>query len=393
MKIALCCPASLPATQFGGILFLCLDIAKESSKHGHDVTIYTTDLDFANNPKTFNKNLPRKEKIQNFLIKRSHTWFSINLFFVNPGMYFEMSRDNFDIIHTIGIRSFQSFIAALISKKKKIPLVISDQGGLTTHPELTSSLLKKILVKIQEPFINFIIKSATKISVPNEYEKNIFLEYCDESKITIIPNGINLDIKNSPILDFKKKYNIPSNFVLFLGRFSKIKGLDILLQSIHILKKQLTDKKIKFIIMGVDFGFETEMLNIIRNLNISELVSVIKNPPREDVIQAYRESNFLVYPSRWELSPLTPLEAFAFKKAVISTDAHGIPFTLQHDKNSLLVKSGDSKLLAEAILELINDEQKCNLLGNTGHELVIEKCNSNQMVKDTLGMYEQLIKE
>ena len=393
MKIALCCPASLPATQFGGILFLCLDIAKESSKHGHDVTIYTTDLDFANNPKTFNKNLPRKEKIQNFLIKRSHTWFSINLFFVNPGMYFEMSRDNFDIIHTIGIRSFQSFIAALISKKKKIPLVISDQGGLTTHPELTSSLLKKILVKIQEPFINFIIKSATKISVPNEYEKNIFLEYCDESKITIIPNGINLDIKNSPILDFKKKYNIPSNFVLFLGRFSKIKGLDILLQSIHILKKQLTDKKIKFIIIGVDFGFETEMLNTIRNLNISELVSVIKNPPREDVIQAYRESNFLVYPSRWELSPLTPLEAFAFKKAVISTDAHGIPFTLQHDKNSLLVKSGDSKLLAEAILELINDEQKCNLLGNTGHELVIEKCNSNQMVKDTLGMYEQLIKE
>ena len=381
MKIALCCPASLPATQFGGILFLCLDIAKESSKHGHDVTIYTTDLDFANNPKTFNKNLPRKEKIQNFLIKRSHTWFSINLFFVNPGMYFEMSRDNFDIIHTIGIRSFQSFIAALISKKKKIPLVISDQGGLTTHPELTSSLLKKILVKIQEPFINFIIKSATKISVPNEYEKNIFLEYCDESKITIIPNGINLDIKNSPILDFKKKYNIPSNFVLFLGRFSKIKGLDILLQSIHILKKQLTDKKIKFIIMGVDFGFETEMLNTIRNLNISELVSVIKNPPREDVIQAYRESNFLVYPSRWELSP------------IISTDAHGIPFTLQHDKNSLLVKSGDSKLLAEAILELINDEQKCNLLGNTGHELVIEKCNSNQMVKDTLGMYEQLIKE
>ncbi|MBL76943.1 MAG: group 1 glycosyl transferase [Chloroflexi bacterium] len=393
MKIALCCPASLPATQFGGILFLCLDIAKESSKRGHDVTIYTTDLDFANNPKTFNKNLPRKEKIQNFWIKRSHTWFSINLFFVNPGMYFEMSRDNFDIIHTIGIRSFQSFIAALISKKKKIPLVISDQGGLTTHPELTASLLKKILVKIQEPFINFIIKSATKISVPNEYEKNIFLEYCDESKITVIPNGINLDIKNSPILDFKKKYNIPSNFVLFLGRFSKIKGLDILLQSIHILKKQLTDKKIKFIIMGVDFGFETEMLNTIRNLNISELVSVIKNPPREDVIQAYRESNFLVYPSRWELSPLTPLEAFAFKKAVISTDAHGIPFTLQHGKNSLLVKSGNSKLLAEAILELINDEKKCNLLGNTGHELVVEKCNSNQMVKDTLVMYEQLIKE
>ena len=135
MKIALTCPASIPATQFGGIMFLCLDIAKESSKMGHDVTIFTTDLDFANNPKTFNKNLPRKEKFQNFIINRSHVWFSIHLFFVNPGMYFQMNKEEFDVIHTIGIRSYQSFIAALIAKKKKIPLIISDQGGLTTHPD------------------------------------------------------------------------------------------------------------------------------------------------------------------------------------------------------------------------------------------------------------------
>ena len=48
MKIALVCPASLPATQFGGILFLCVDLAKEFSKSNNNVTIYTTDLDFAN---------------------------------------------------------------------------------------------------------------------------------------------------------------------------------------------------------------------------------------------------------------------------------------------------------------------------------------------------------
>ena len=52
MKIGISCPASLPATQFGGILFLGVDIAKELSNKNHEVTIYTTDLDFANNPKT-----------------------------------------------------------------------------------------------------------------------------------------------------------------------------------------------------------------------------------------------------------------------------------------------------------------------------------------------------
>ena len=49
MKIALACPASLPATQFGGILFLSIHIAKRLSDEGHEMTIYTSDLDFANN--------------------------------------------------------------------------------------------------------------------------------------------------------------------------------------------------------------------------------------------------------------------------------------------------------------------------------------------------------
>ena len=393
MKIALNCPASLPATQFGGIMFLCLDIAKESSKLGHDVTIFTTDLDFANNPKTFNKKLPRIEKIQNFLINRTHVWFSIQLFFVNPGMYFQMNKQNFDIIHTMGIRSFQSLVAAFIAKKKKIPLVISDQGGLTTHPDLTSSLTKKFLVALQKPFIKYIINSATKIIVPNDYEKRIFLEFCDESKIKVIQNGINLDILTSKNLNFKKKYGVNSDFILFLGRFSKIKGLDVLLESINILKDKIDSSKIKFVIMGVDFGFESEMLDMIMKFKLENMIKVIKNPPREDVIQAYRESKFLVYPSRWELSPLTPLEAFAFKKTIISTTAHGIPYTIQHDQNCILVEPDNPNLLSESILELMNDEKKCERLGISGNQMVIETCNSEKMVKNTLTTYEQLIKE
>ena len=193
MKIGIICPASLPATQFGGILFLGVDLARELSNAEHEVTIYTTDLDFANNPKTFNKKLPKEENIQNFKIKRSHVWFSVKLFFINPGMYFRLLNDQCDIIHTIGIRSFQSFIAALVAKKKKIPLIISDQGGLTTHPDLRDSgIWKKALYKIQSPMIQFVIGQAKKIIAANEYEKQIFSELTNEDKIEVVRNGINL---------------------------------------------------------------------------------------------------------------------------------------------------------------------------------------------------------
>jgi len=394
MNIGLVCPASLPATQFGGILFLAVDIARESTKLGNNAVIYTTNLDFANNANTFNKDLPDVEEIEKFTVKRSNVWFNFHLFFVNPGMYFQLMRDSPDVIHTIGIRSFQSIIAAIVAKKKGIPLIISDQGGLTTHPDLNQgSFLKRIFYKIQKPIIQFIINNATKISVANEYEKEIFKEFTYESKIEIVRNGINQDSMISKTTNFKRKYNIESSYILFVGRFSKVKGIDILLKAIRNLKNHDAVKNMIFVIMGVDFGFQKEMLRIIDEYGINERVLVIKNPSRDDVIAAYRESEFLVLPSRWELSPLTPLEGFSFKKPVISSDVHGIPYTLEKDRNCILIQSEDYNELAESIIELVIDEEKRIKLGVSGFNSVDSELNSKIMVKKTLKIYETVIQD
>jgi len=392
MKIALVCPASLPATQFGGILFLCVDIARESAKLGHDVTIYTTDLDFANNAKTFNKKLPRLESQQGFKINRTHSWFSFKLFFVNPSMYFQLKNDLPDIIHTVGIRSFQSLVAALISKKYKIPLVISDQGGLTTHPDIQNSgIIGKFLYKMQEPFVKFIIKQSTMISVPNDYEKEIFAKFSSQSKITVIRNGVNLDQYSVDLPDFKSKYNISGDFVLFIGRFAKVKGVDILLDAWYEIKEKTFEKNVKLVIMGVDFGFEAQMLKMIVDLGLSDHVIVIKNPPRLDVLSAYSSCIFLALPSRWELSPLTPLEGFAFNKTTVSTTAHGIPYTITDSKNSVLVEPENHIKLADAILRLLHDQKSRTDFGDAGYKLVHDTCNSEIMAKRTLQMYEQVL--
>ena len=393
MKIALVCPASLPAIQFGGILFLCVDLAREISDLGHNVTIYTTNLDFANDGTTFNKNLPKKEKIQNFFINRSHVWLRYSLFYVNPGMYFQLLKDSPDVIHTVGIKSFQSLIAYLVSKKKKIPLVISDQGGLTTHPFLESSgIIKKILYRIQFPIIKSIIKQAAIITVPNEYEKNIFKQFKDENKIKIISNGINLQTLIPSKKNFKEKFNLNNNFILFVGRFSHSKGIDILLRAIELLKNKQELKNLKFVIMGVDFGYQEKMYKMINDLNIENFVTVIRNPERIDVIDAYRECEFLILPSRWELSPLVPLEGFAFKKTIISTDTDGIPYTVKNNINGLLFQRENFTELSNLILELLQNTKKRNELGEMGYQMVMDELNSKVMSKKTLNVYENIKK-
>jgi len=391
VKIGIICPASLPATQFGGILFLGVDLARELANEKHEVTIYTTDLDFANNPNTFNKKLPREENVQNFKIIRSHVWFSIKLFFVSPGLYFRMINSQQDIIHTIGIRSFQSFVGALVAYKKKIPLFVSDQGGLTTHPDLhTRNVWTTILYKIQSPMIRFIINQAKKIIVANEYEKKIFSQLTDENRIEVVRNGINLESMKSSV-NFKKKYAVNQNYFLFLGRFHRVKGIDTLLKAINLIKDHPIMSNVKLVVMGVDFGFEGEMLKMIKEMGLDNIIKVIKNPPREDVIAAYKESEFLVLPSRWELSPLTPLEGFAFKKPTISTKAHGIPYTLHDRKDSILVEAENYKELSDMIIDLLNDKKKCERLGMEGYEFVHKECNSKRMAQQILNIYEKSI--
>ena len=393
MKIALVCPASLPATQFGGIMFLCVNISKKLSNIGHILTIYTTNLDFANNSNTFNKKLPKNEKIENFTIKRTNVWFSIFLFFVNPGMYKQMMKDDFDIIHAVGIRSFQAFIAAIVSRKKNIPLIISDQGGLTTHPDLKeSSFKKRFLVKLQQPLIKFIVNQSIKIIVPNEYEKKIFLDFCDATKISIVKNGIDLDEIKYFKPDFCKRFEINNEFILFLGRFHEVKGIDTLLEAINLIKKNPSLDKIKIVIMGVDFGYQQKMEELVEKLDLSKNLVIIKKPKREDVISAYNECKFLVLPSKWELSPLTPLEGFACKKTVISTTAHGIPYTISHNENCLLVPPSDPQNLANAILELIQNPVKCEKLAESGFKMVSNEANLDSMSNKIFSVYEKAIK-
>ena len=134
------------------------------------------------------------------------------------------------------------------------------------------------------------------------------------------------------------------------------------------------------------------MEELIEKFDLSEKIMVIKNPPREDVISAYGECEFLILPSQWELSPLVPLESFAFKKPVISTRSHGIPFTVQNNKNGILVEPDNPVELADAIKKLLLDEDLRDRLGISGYNFVHEECNCESMAKNSVELYKEVLK-
>jgi len=208
--------------------------------------------------------------------------------------------------------------------------------------------------------------------------------------VKIIRNGVNLKSLVSK-QNFKQKYQINSKFILFVGRFSKVKGIETLIHALNNIKNELKTADVRLVIMGVDFGYQDEMFRLIKKLGLSEEIIVIKNPPRDDVISAYGDSEFLILPSQWELSPLVPLESFAFKKPVISTNSHGIPYTVQNNKNGILVDAKNSVQLSNAIIKLLNNSELREKLGLAGYNFVHDECNCVSMAKNSLELYEQIL--
>jgi glycosyltransferase involved in cell wall biosynthesis len=78
---------------------------------------------------------------------------------------------------------------------------------------------------------------------------------------------------------------------------------------------------------------------------------------RADVAEALSAFDLAVFPSLWEGTPLTVLEALAMGKPIVATDADGLQDVLTDGTDARIVARRDAPALAAAIVELAGDER------------------------------------
>ncbi|MGA2467085.1 MAG: glycosyltransferase [Thermodesulfobacteriota bacterium] len=113
-----------------------------------------------------------------------------------------------------------------------------------------------------------------------------------------------------------KKPESPYRF-LFVGRIEKVKGIDLLLQSMATLKEEELNVHLTVVGRG---GMEEWAKNFIREKGLWETVSWMGNVPDETLASLYESSDCVVIPSRSESIPLVFSEALRFNKDLIVTD-------------------------------------------------------------------------
>jgi len=288
-----------------------------------------------------------------------------------------IKKNKIDIIHCHG---YKSNFYGLLASKGQIPSVTTNHNWLTAHWRL------KIYCILDSLWIRFFDRI---VAVSNEIKEDMLKYKIPEKKIRVIDNGIDIKRFDTEKVgkNIKKDLGIDEN-VKVIGT---IGSLQIEKGHIYLLKaaKQVLDvmKDIKFIIVG-DGSLRKQLEAYSRESGIEK--HVIFMGTRKEIPELLMAMDIFVLPSIKEGLPAALLEAMAAKRPVIATRVGAIPKVIENKDIGVLVEPKDIIGLRDAIMNLINDPERMNLLAREGFNRVRKDFSSDEMCKHYLKLYKEI---
>lgn len=115
---------------------------------------------------------------------------------------------------------------------------------------------------------------------------------------------------------------------------------------------------------------------------------------RDDMPQVLADAQVVVLPSYYgEGVPKVLIEAAACGRVVVTTDHPGCRDAIESGVTGVLVPVKNAPALADAIEALINDKQRCQVMGAAGRELAEKAFDVRQVVATHLKIYQELLAE
>lgn len=149
--------------------------------------------------------------------------------------------------------------------------------------------------------------------------------------------------------------------VLFIGRFDRIKGGDVLLDAFARIAAVHPEVRLTFV--GPDVGIpqpdgvRLQLAEALARLPAStrDRIQVLGHRSRDEIIAVRRDHPITLLASRYETFGVALIEAMAAGSAVVSTRAGGLGEILRHGETGLLVSPEDPDAMAKACLRLLAD--------------------------------------
>jgi len=247
------------------------------------------------------------------------------------------------------------------------------------------------------------------IAVSKDTKKDIIDHFnLPESKIHVIPNGIDLDeYRKQSDRSALDEYNLPKDFsyVLFVGRITRQKGIIHLMNAIEKLHPDIGVVLLAGAPDTKEIGTELEgKFKAIRKKR-KNIYWIPEMLPVSKTIQFYSHASIFCCPSIYEPFGIINLEAMACETAVVASAVGGIKEVVIPEVTGRLIKFDQqenapfepkdpeqfSQDIANAINDLMHDSSTREKMGLAGRKRVEDVYSWKSISQKVLELYGSLL--
>jgi len=362
-------------------------------RRGHDVVVETSNvLDWKTRRKV---TAPLWKSVRGVRVHYHQSLFEFKTFFLTPRMISSIQKEilKCDIVHIHDPRSFQGIIASYYAKRTGTPYVVQPHGAILSMPP-RSPLVRLLRSTVDSLLTRRILADAAGIIVLNQDERNKIesqLGICS-SRVFTLPNGLDLDEYDTcHPADYDgttTKLANDEKIILYLGRITHTKGIDLLIRATSILKTRYPLEHVRLVIAGPDADYKKHLVSLARSLDVIDRVTFTGFLSEEDKKLVLAKSDLFVTPS-FTGFPISFLEAMASGLPIVTTtDADRLDFI--HDHVGYIVDPTPESL-AQGIIRILSSTELRTRMSRNAMALVKSKFSIDAITETLESIYREVL--
>ncbi len=354
----------------GGGAKVVYGLTKELARLGHDVDIVTMGF----------RNLPRHERLNGVNIYRvpcvrtrqsicsTPEMVSYALSAIPFALRLIKSR-HYDINHTHFVFP-GGLVSYLLKKMSKLPYVITAHGS--DVPGYNPDRFK-LEHKILSPIWRKIVSDTDQLVCLSEALKSLVNENYSGDNISVIPNGIDVNMFHPSKQKHKR--------ILIVSRMFERKGIQYFLKALDGLE---LDYEINIVGDGPYLPTLKRMADgKSKKIKFWGLLA----HESQELKDLFETSRIFVFPSESENFPVVLLEAMAAGLAIITTKNTGCEEVV--DDCAILVERNNQMSIKRALQSLLNDPDKCSKLGHEARKRLEDNFSMSAVTTKYTEIYER----
>ncbi len=384
MKIALLSEKYTP--DLGGLAISAERLARLLFSAGHEVRVFAPTLSLPPSEKRIlpsgGINVTRfgaRKRVDDTLVD----WFELILE--------EHKREPFDVLHAYFLPQ-AGFVATYAGKYLNVPSIVSIRGNDIERAAFDPPRFSHVM---------FALQNASAVTT-NAGELTRKAKAFIDREIILIPNGIDTEcfkpmernerLAKTLLLNTKGHEGTMKEergaVIGFVGELREKKGLRALLSGYAQVNKKRSSTLL--IVGEVRAGEDKQAFEEFRSANPDARMIVTGMVPYHDMPAYYSLMDVFVHPSLRDGTPNALLEAMACGKAVIATPVGGMTDVLENGKSGIFVNVNNATMLAEKILDLLDNPEKRAILGKNARELIMNGFTPEKELEANLNVYRSL---